>query len=194
MTPFFSPPSTPAAPPFVPIPIYIAGVNTGLARLAGELCDGYHVHPLHSPAYLRDVILPALAAGAAKTGRGPEAVAISASVMVATSPAEREFTRQQIAFYASTPSYRPLLVHHGWEAAGESLSALAARGDWAGMPALVTDDMLAAFSVSGPLERLAEPLRQRYAGLLDRVTLYRPFVPGEADDAWRRLATDLRSS
>jgi hypothetical protein len=60
------------------------------------------------------------------------------------------------------------------------------------MPALVTDEMLAAFSVSGPLEHLAEPLRQRYAGLLDRITLYRPFVPGEADDAWRHLASELQ--
>jgi probable F420-dependent oxidoreductase len=190
MTPFFSPPSMPHAP----IPIYIAGVNTGLARLAGELCDGYHVHPLHSPAYLRDVIRPAIAAGAAKAGRALEAIALSGSVMVATNPAEREFTRQQIAFYASTPSYRPLLSHHGWESVGEALSGLAARGDWAAMPAQVSDEMLATFSVSGPLAELAAPLRERYAGLLDRITLYRPFVPGEADEAWQRLARELQAN
>jgi probable F420-dependent oxidoreductase len=138
MTPFFSPPRAALAP----VPIYIAGVNTGLARLAGELCAGYHVHPLNSPSYLRDVVRPAIAAGAAKAGRPAQAVALSASVMVVTSPAEREFTRQQIAFYASTPSYRGLLAHHGFDSAGETLSGLAARGEWAAMPAHVTDEML----------------------------------------------------
>lgn len=189
MTPFFSPPPMPHAP----VPVYIAGVNTGLARLAGELCAGYHVHPLHSPGYLRDVLRPAIAAGAARAGRAPEAVALSGTVMVATNRAEREFTRQQIAFYASTPSYRPLLAHHGWESVGAALSSLAARGDWAAMPGQISDDMLAAFSVSGPLGELAASLRERYAGLLDRITLYRPFVPGEDDDGWRRLAREVQA-
>ncbi len=189
MTPFFSPP----AEDHHPIPIYIAGVNTGMARLAGEAADGYHVHPLHSAAYLRDVIRPAIAAGAVKAGRSASAVALSAAVIVVTSPAERDFARQQIAFYASTPSYRPLLAHHGWEAVGEQLSALAARGDWAALPGLITDEMLAAFAVTAPLAELAAPLRERYTGLLDRVTLYRAFVPGEAEGEWRQLAASLNA-
>jgi len=187
MTPFFSPPPD----DYYPIPIYIAGVNPGMARLAGETADGYHVHPLHSAAYLREVIHPAIAQGAAKAGRAASAVTLSASVIVITSPAERDFARQQIAFYASTPSYRTLLAHHGWEAVGEKLSGLAARGDWAAMPALVTDDMLDAFALSGPLAELAQPLRERYSGLLDRITLYRSFVAGEADDEWRQLSKSL---
>jgi probable F420-dependent oxidoreductase len=187
MTPFFSPPPGERHP----IPIYIAGVNPGLARLAGEAANGYHVHPLHSPAYLRQVVRPAIAAGAAKAGRAEGAVSISASVFAITSPAERDFVRQQISFYASTPSYRPLLAHHGWEAAGEQLSALAARGEWAAMPALISDEMLATFAVTGPLAELAAPLRERYAGLLDRVTLYRTFAAGEAEDEWRQLAASL---
>jgi probable F420-dependent oxidoreductase len=186
MTPFFSPP-----PHAHPLPIYLAGVNTGLARLAGEVADGYHVHPLHSAAYLRDVIRPALAAGAVKVGRAASDVTISASVFVVTSPAERDFARQQISFYASTPSYRPLLAHHGWAAIGERLSHHASRGEWAAMPALVSDDMLAAFAVTGSLAGLSAPLRERYSGLLDRVTLYRPFVAGEAEADWRQLAASL---
>lgn len=187
MTPFFSPPPHAHSA----IPLYIAGVNTGLARLAGELCDGYHVHPLHSAAYLREVVRPALAAGAAKAGRTLANVQVAGSVLAVTRPGDEAFVRQQIAFYASTPSYRPVLALHGWEGVGEALSGRAARGDWAGMPALVSDAMLEAFAVSGPLGQLAGPLRARYAGLLDRVTLYRPYAPGDDDDEWRTLAQAL---
>jgi probable F420-dependent oxidoreductase len=174
MTPFFNP--GPIEHPA--IPIYIAGVNPGLARLAGEVCDGFHVHPFHTAAYLRDVLRPAIAAGAARAGRPAEAVQLAGSVFVISSAAEREQVRQQVAFYASTPSYRPVLVQHGWEEAGARLSALAARGEWAAMPALVSDDMLAEFAVVAPLAELPAALRERYAGLLDRLTLYRPYEPG----------------
>jgi probable F420-dependent oxidoreductase len=189
MTPFFSP----APHPYAAVPIYIAGVNTGLARLAGELCQGYHVHPLHSADYLREVVRPALAVGAARAGRTLADVQVAGSVLVATTPAEADFVRQQIAFYASTPSYRPVLALHGWAAIGEALSAHAARGEWAAMPRLVTDAMLETFALSAPLNALAGPLRARYAGLLDRIILYRPYVPGPDDDAWRALAGALEA-
>lgn len=178
MTPFFNP--GPLEHPN--IPIYIAGVNTGLARLAGEVCDGFHVHPLHTAGYLRAVLRPAIAAGAARAGRAAEAVRLAGTVFVVSSPAEREQVREQIAFYASTPSYRPVLAHHGWAEAGQQLSLLAARGDWAAMPALITDEMLAEVAVVAPLPGLATALRERYNGLLDRVTLYRPFEAGPAWD------------
>ena len=187
MTPFFSP----APHPYAAVPIYLAGVNPGLARLAGELGQGFHVHPLHSAEYLRAVVRPALAEGAARAGRTLADIQVAGSVLVATTPAEVEFVRQQIAFYASTPNYRPVLAQHGWEAVGEALSARAARGDWAAMPVLVTDAMLDAFALSAPLADLAGPLRARYAGLLDRVTLYRPYAPGPDDDDWGQLALRL---
>src|SRR5579859_1850181 len=186
MTPFFNP--GPIAHPRVPI--YIAGVNTGLARLAGEVCDGFHVHPYHSPAYLRDVVLPAIAAGAAQAGRAPADVKVAGTVFAITSPAEREGARQQIAFYASTPSYRPVMAHHGWEATAERLSALAARGEWSALPAQISDEMLDTFAVSGPLSGLAGALRERYDGLLDRVALYRGFNP--AEQGWSELAKGVQ--
>jgi probable F420-dependent oxidoreductase len=188
MTPFFSP--GPSAHPH--IPIYIAGVNTGLAKLCGEACDGFHVHPFHTAGYLREVLRPAIEAGRDRAGRTAP-ISVSASLFVITSPAEREHARQQLSFYASTPSYRPVLDHHGWAAAGEQLSALAARGNWADMPALITDEMLAEFAVAAPsLEALAAPLHARYTTLIDRVTLYRPFTPGAEDAAWRQLAFELQ--
>ncbi len=170
------------------VPIYIAGVNTGLAKLAGELCDGFHVHPFHTPRYLAEVLLPAIAEGAAKTGRTRANVTISVSVFAATDATEREFCRQQVSFYASTPSYRPVLELHGWNAIGEKLSALAARGGWAEMPGLVSDEMLSAFMTEAASpQRLAAALKDRYASLADRLTLYLPFRPGEKDEWWKEM-------
>jgi probable F420-dependent oxidoreductase len=189
MTPFFDP--GPMAHPH--IPIFIAGVNPGLARLAGEVGDGFHVHPYHTPAYLRDVLRPALAEGAARAGRALSGIEVAGAVFVVTSEAEREFVRQQISFYASTPSYRPVLDRHGWSAVGERLSALAARGQWDAMPALISDEMLSTFAVSAPLAGLAPRLKERYAGLLDRLMLYRPFVSGEDDEGWRMLAQQVQT-
>jgi probable F420-dependent oxidoreductase len=135
MSPFFNP----GPIKFPDIPIYIAGVNPGLARLAGELVQGFHAHPFHTPRYLRQVILPAIEQGATKSGRSRSEIKISTSAFVVTSPEEEAFVRAQIAFYASTPSYRPVMELHGWDEIAIHLSALAARGQWADMPELIGD-------------------------------------------------------
>lgn len=190
LTPFFNP--GPIGHPA--IPIYIAGVNAGLARLAGELCDGYHVHMLNSPAYLREVVRPAVAAGAARAGRDPAAVTLASAVFVVTGAdaaardVARERAREQIAFYASTPTYRVVLAVHGWEDVGEALSQLARARRWADLPALVTDDMLRAFTVEAAPGEVGPALRERYAGLLDRVACYVPtFVPSRDEAFWRAM-------
>ncbi len=184
LSPFFNP----GPIPHPKIPIYVAGVNRGLARLAGEVADGFHVHPLHSPGYLRAVVLPAIEDGARRAGRSRGEVTVSASVMIATNPQEREYLRSQVAFYASTPSYRTVLALHGWEEVGERLSALARTGRWSEMPQLVTDEMLDAFCVLASPKEVPDVLRARYAGLVDRITPYLPLVPGEREELWRVLA------
>jgi probable F420-dependent oxidoreductase len=183
MSPFFNP--GPIEHPH--IPIYIAGVNTGLARLAGETADGFHVHPFHTSRYLSEVIIPAIERGAARSGRSRADVAVSVSAFVVTSSKEDSFVRQQISFYASTPSYRPVMALHGWEKTAEALSGLAARGRWEEMPALIDDEMLATFAVVSPGDSLASALSSRYQGLADRLGLYIPFVPGERDEFWKML-------
>jgi probable F420-dependent oxidoreductase len=187
MSPFFNP--GPIAHPQVPI--YIAGVNTGLARLAGEAADGFHVHPFHSPEYLRRVVLPAVEAGAAGAGRSRTDVQMVVSAVAVTRPEEREFARQQLAFYASTPTYRAVMALHGWEGTAQELSQLAARKRWGEMPALMTDEMLAAFATLAGPDELPAALAERYRGLADRLMLYLPFVPGERDEFWRSLAQAL---
>ena len=183
MSPFFNP--GPIEHP--DIPIYIAGVNTGLAKLAGELCEGFHVHPFHSVRYAREVLLPAIEEGAAKEGRKRGDVSVLVNAFIATTPEEMNFARAQISFYASTPSYRPVMELHGWVGVAEKLSAHAARGEWTEMPMLITDEMLNAFCLVTEEHRLAPELRQRYEDLADRLTIYTPFVPGERDAWWREL-------
>lgn len=184
MSPFFN-----AGPIENPnIPIYIAGVNTGLAKLAGELCDGFHAHPFHSARYLQEVMLPAIEEGAQKAGRSRKDVAVSVTSFVATTPEEEAFARMQIAFYASTPSYHAVMDFHGWGETAEKLSAFASKGEWAEMPMLITDEMLSEFCLMTKQETLAEDLMKRYDGVADRLTLYTPFVAGEKDEWWKELA------
>ncbi|MBN2119358.1 MAG: TIGR03617 family F420-dependent LLM class oxidoreductase [Anaerolineales bacterium] len=190
MSPFFN-----AGPIEHPnIPIYIAGVNTGLAKLAGELCEGFHVHPFHSVRYLREVILPAIEEGAKKEKRKRKDVSVSVTAFAATTPEEINFARAQIAFYASTPSYRAVMALHGWSEVAEKLSAHAAKGEWAEMPMLISDEMLSEFCLTTEEGKLADELKKRYTGIADRLTLYTPFVPREKEEWWRRLAGHFQST
>jgi probable F420-dependent oxidoreductase len=187
MSPFFNP-----GPIEWPnIPIYIAGVNESLARLAGELCQGFHVHPFHSTRYMKEVILPAIERGLGNEGRKRAEISVSVTAFVATSVEEEAFARMQIAFYASTPSYRAVLTLYGWQDIGEKLSAHAAWAEWDEMSGLVTDEMLREFCVVTDEADLADALKQRYQGIADRLALYSPFVPGEKDERWSRLTKHL---
>jgi probable F420-dependent oxidoreductase len=190
MTPFFNP--GPIDHPHVPI--YIAGVNTGLCRLAGEVADGMLAHPYHSVRYLQEVVRPAVAAGAARAGRDPALIHVAVTALVATTQDEAEFARSQIAFYASTPSYRPVMALHGWGEVADQLRALARGGEWGEMGGRITDEMLRTFAVVAPEDELAATLRRRYAGLADRLSLYLPFSPGERDNFWRNLAAELQDA
>ena len=187
MTPFFSP--GPIDQPN--IPIFIAGVGAPLCKLAGEVADGFHVHAYHTHKYLSEVVLPAIAEGVKKADRTREEVEIATMAFVALSEDEIEAQRQQVAFYASTPSYRPVLEMHGWGKVGEELGSLAGRGKWGEMPNLITDEMLETFVIIGSWDDIAAKLHARYDGLLDRVGLYRPFVPGAEDEQWRKLVSRM---
>jgi probable F420-dependent oxidoreductase len=196
MSPFFQPPPLPPSPSgeglgVRSIPIYIAGVNTGLAKLAGEMCEGFQAHPFNSPRYMKEVMLPALEEGAKKANRTREDISICMNAFVATSPEEMNFARMQISFYASTPSYRPVMDLHGWAGVAEKLSAHAAKGEWVEMPMLITDEMLNEFCLVTEESTLADELKKRYDGIADRLVIYTPFVPGEKDDWWRKLTASF---
>jgi probable F420-dependent oxidoreductase len=203
MSPFFQPPPLPSLPSPNSvgiwggdgggvIPIYIAGVNPGMAKLAGEICDGFHAHPFHSVKYLREVIVPAIEEGARKEGRKRKDIAVSVTAFIATTPEEMNFARAQVSFYASTPSYRPVMDLHGWTGVAETLSKHASKGEWMEMPMLITDEMLSKFCLVTDANRLVDGLRKRYEGIADRLTIYTPFVPGEKDEWWMGLAEKFK--
>jgi probable F420-dependent oxidoreductase len=194
MSPFFNP--GPIERP--EIPVFIAGVNTRLAHLAGELCDGFHVHPFHSPEYVRRTVKPAIAEGAAQANRDPDQVELATSVFVVAAETEeeaseqREAVRSQLSFYASTPTYRTVLEAHGWQEVGERLGLLARERKWPEMPNLITDEMLQAFVVEAAPDEVGPALKERYEGLIDRVALYLPFVPDESEGFWHEVVASAR--
>jgi probable F420-dependent oxidoreductase len=179
MSPFFDPgPIEHPAPP-----IYLAGVGAGMVALAGEVGDGLVVHPLHSRSYLAEVVLPAVRAAATRAERDPDAVTVAGSVIVAIADEEIEAARRTIGFYASTPTYRPVLEHHGLGGVADALAEHARRGRWDEMAALVSDRMLATFAVVASTSDARSALERRADGLMDRVAPYAPFGTGP----WRAL-------
>lgn len=192
MTPFFDP--GPIEHPR--IPIFVAGVNQYMCRMAGEVADGLHVHPFHTPKYLRKYVHPAVEKGLQSSGRArADFSMVSATfAIVGDTEAERsraaEAVRRQIAFYASTRTYEPVLATHGWERVLPELHRKSLAKDWDGMSSLITDEMLATFAVSGTLEQIAAQLRDRYAGrLLDRTALYEVGAPQHDAARLRSLIT-----
>jgi probable F420-dependent oxidoreductase len=177
MTPFFNP--GPIAHP--KIAVFIAGVNRYMCRMAGEVSDGLHVHPFHTAKYLREYVHPAVEDGLRASGRSRQDFAYATSSFVIVGDTERErasnagAVRQQIAFYASTRTYEPVLAAHGWEGVGPELHRKSLEGDWKGMARLITDEMLDTIAISGTYESIGTKLRERYAGLLDRIALYQPY-------------------
>ena len=195
MTPFFSP--GPLDHP--KIPIYVAGVNPLITRLAGEVADGFYVHPLHSPKFIRETIVPDLEVGAQRANRDRREVKITTQCFAAIGDSakeiaeQRERIREQISFYASTRTYKPALDAHGWGDACFRLSEMAGKGEWKKMIGEVTDEMVDAYSVSGSPAEIPGLVRERYAGLLDRVSLYFPYTPGNHDARWKTIVDGMRA-
>ena len=184
MTPFFNP--GPIEHPHVPI--YIAGVNPAMCRVAGEVGDGLHVHPFNSPKYLREIVRPAVDEGMAKPGRARADFTYVTSSFVVIGDTEQEIARakravkQQIAFYASTRTYEPVLAAHGWQDLVPQLHRKSVEGDWKGMAELITEEMLETYAVVGSWATIGARLKERYAGLLDRTAFYQPNRQPAIDD------------
>ncbi|HYB91604.1 MAG TPA: TIGR03617 family F420-dependent LLM class oxidoreductase [Candidatus Binataceae bacterium] len=189
MTPAFTPPSH----NYPNIPIWIAGVNEHILRLAGEICDGLHAHPFNSPKYLREFVIPNVEKGLAKSGRTRKDFTIGTTAFVIVGrnndeiEAAKAGVRQQISFYASTRTYTVVLATHGWGDVVLRLNAKAAKGDWGGMASEITDEMLDVFAVTGTYDDIADKVMERYDGLLDRVAFYIPYRAGINDAEWRKL-------
>ena len=189
MTPFFNP--GPIRHP--EIPIFVGGLNPYMCRLAGELCHGMHIHPLHSVKFIREAIVPRIKEGAGKVGRDYREVSLSTAAFVATGQDNeavekaKEKVRSQIAFYSSTRNYFPVLEMHGWGATARSLQKKSIAGDWEGMSREISDEMLDEFAIIGTYPELAEKIQKKYHGVVDRLSLYDCLpAPGEEKE-WRPI-------
>lgn len=172
------------------IPVTLAGVGKPLCRLGGEVAQGFHVHPFHTTAYLRETVLPAIEEGAQKAGRSLDDIDRICSIFVVTGRNDEEIQRNtieiksQIAFYGSTPSYHKVLALHGWQDLGDKLNQMTKEGKWNEMWREISDEVMHAFAVVAPPDELPYKVRERYEGLLTRVGYYFPFKP---DDETRQV-------
>ena len=171
MTPLFVPPASPHGPPRV----WVAGVGRRMVEVAGAVGDGLICHPLVSARYLREALVPHLHDGARSAGRDPAELEVAAMAMVATGDTEEAMAdavaavRMQIAFYGSTPAYRPVLDMHGWGDLQPELRRLSKEGGWTAMGDLVDDDMLHTLAVVAEPGALGAALDERFGGVADRV-------------------------
>ncbi len=158
-------------------PVYVSAVRPWMSRMAGELCDGVHIHPFHSPRYLGEVQVPAIAEGAARAKRDLADVTLVIPVMTAVGDtdeeiaATREHARAMIAFYGSTRTYAPVFEIHGYEGLSEALHERQRAGDPAGMTRLVTDEVLEHYVVTAGWDELGPALVARYRDLAPTVRL-----------------------
>jgi probable F420-dependent oxidoreductase len=192
MTPFFDPGPNPYGNP----PVLLAGVGQLMTEVAGEVGDGLLVHAFTTERYLREVTLPALERGGAKAGKTRGDLTVSYPGFVVTGSTEEEAAagakavKEQIAFYGSTPGYRPVLELHGWGDLQTELNTLSKRGEWTAMGDLITDDILDAFAVVCPLDEVPARLQQRFGDLVDRFSFYMPYAV--EPERWRKIVATFR--
>jgi probable F420-dependent oxidoreductase len=197
MTPFFAPNAADLADVGVP-KIFLAGVGELMTEVAGEVCDGFICHGFTTERYLREVTLPALERGRAKVGKTLEGFEIVGPSFVVTGNDEREMdaatsgTRQQIAFYGSTPAYRAVLDLHSWGGLQDELNTLSKQGMWVEMGALIDDEILNTFAVVGEPESIASELHQRYGDVIQRISFYAPYTSDP--ERWTKIIADLKAA
>jgi probable F420-dependent oxidoreductase len=197
MTPFFTPDRADLAGFGVP-KIFLAGVGELMTEVAGEVCDGFLCHGFTTEKYLREVTIPALARGRAKAGKTMEGFEIVGPSFVVTGTSEEQMeqaaagTRQQIAFYGSTPAYRGVLDVHGWGGMQEELNSLSKQGKWVEMGNLIDDEILNTFAVVDEPERVAPELHRRYGDVIQRISFYAPYKTDPA--RWSKVLADLKAA
>jgi len=197
MTPFFTPDRADLAGFGVP-KIFLAGVGELMTEVAGEVCDGFLCHGFTTERYLREVTIPALERGRAKAGKTMEGFEIVGPSFVVTGNTEEEMaaaaagTRQQIAFYGSTPAYRGVLDIHGWGGLQDELNTLSKAGKWVEMGNLIDDEILNTFAVVGEPEAVAPELHRRYGDVIERISFYAPYKSDP--ERWSKVLADLKSA
>ena len=194
----FITPQWSAGPIDAPDPkVDVAAVNPWMLRMAGEVADGVHVHPLGEPGYLARHVLPSLAEGAAKSGRSTDDLAIIVPVMTIVGDSdeerhrERELVRASMSFYGSTPNYAFIWDEAGFEGTTARLREKQKAGDFAGMAAQITDEHIATFATESTWDGLADALAGKYGGTATRLVLYNALSDPDRFERYGEVARRL---
>jgi probable F420-dependent oxidoreductase len=169
MTPTFNPGPNPFGPP----PIYLGALGPRMTRATAEVADGLLVMPFGSKKYLHERTMPAVREGLTAAGRGADDLAVVPEIIVSVGE-DHSSTRMLLAFYGSTPAYRPVLDAHGWGDLQPELNAMSKQGRWQEMSTLIDDEVLHTIAACGTPAEVAAHIRDRVDGVSDRICLYQP--------------------
>jgi probable F420-dependent oxidoreductase len=167
-----------------------------MTEVAGEVADGILLHGFTTERYVREVTMPALERGFAKGGRDRSRFEVCGPLFVVTGTNDEEIdsarqgTKQQIAFYGSTPAYRGVLELHGWGDLQDELNTLSKRGEWVAMGDRIDDEMLDTFAVVGAPEEIPALMLARFGDLVDRIMFYAPYRSDP--DRWKGVLAGFR--
>ncbi|OHT97244.1 TIGR03617 family F420-dependent LLM class oxidoreductase [Mycobacterium syngnathidarum] len=173
MTPTFKPGPNPFGPP----PIYLGALGPRLTRATAEVADGLLVMPFGSKRFLHETTMPAVREGLAAAGRSEDGFEVVPEIIVSVGTGHDDdhfSTRMLLAFYGSTPAYRPVLEAHGWGDLQPELNVMSKQGRWQEMAGLIDDEMLHTIAACGTPGEIAAHIRDRVEGVSDRICLYQP--------------------
>ncbi|MCG7609608.1 LLM class F420-dependent oxidoreductase [Mycolicibacterium sp. (ex Dasyatis americana)] len=173
MTPTFKPGPNPFGPP----PIYLGALGPRLTRATAEVADGLLVMPFGSKRFLHETTMPAVREGLAAAGRSEDGFEVVPEIIVSVGTGREDdhfSTRMLLAFYGSTPAYRPVLEAHGWGDLQPELNVMSKQGRWQEMAGLIDDEMLHTIAACGTPGEIAAHIRDRVEGVSDRICLYQP--------------------
>ncbi|MEZ5279180.1 MAG: TIGR03617 family F420-dependent LLM class oxidoreductase [Acidimicrobiales bacterium] len=179
------------------IPVHIAAIGPNMCALAGEVADGVRLHPVCTPRYIDERVLPNLARGAARTDRNVDDVEVCMKPLIGTAPDEERLekvvrtVRARVAFYLSTPSYRQTFELHDWGDIARQASVLSREKRWDELPGLVSDEMLNTVATIGTYDEIAAKLNERYANRVDRIEFSIPVETPDDAERFRSILADI---
>ena len=194
MSPFFNP--GPIEHP--EIKISIAAVNPNMLAVAGEVCAGVILHSFNTPTYTKEVIIPSIQKGALRSGRSIEDIDVSGGGFIVTGHDEQEIeenklkTKNQIAFYASTRSYKDVMETHGWHDVHEKLYRMSVNGEWSEMGSHITDEMLDNFSVVGTYDQIGPKIKETYGAFADSINFSMGSYSHEDKEIFRNVISHIQ--
>jgi len=192
MIPAFDPGPNPFGPP----PVHVGGFGPRMMEVAGEVADGFIGHPFNTRRSIEERVLPAIERGLARSDRTRDDIDLVFAVMVVTADEEEAFeasklaARKHLAFYGSTPAYRPTLDSHGWGDLHLELNRMSKENRWDEMAGLIDDEILETIAVVGPRNEIATKLRARFEGIADGVSLTHNRAPDP--EQWSDIVAELR--